>query len=258
MVTAHRNRNSQTPKPPHRDGYPESVPPAISTRDLHVTYGESTALSNVTLDLPTGSSLAVIGPNGSGKSTLLGALAGTIEPSSGSVTIAGRPPALVLQATEVDRSLPITVEETVALSRYPSLGLLGRFRATDRKAIADALRRLEIDDLAGTQLHELSGGQRQRLSLARAILKDPDILILDEATSQIDIESETLIHKTLATFIKDRTTLIITHRVSTLELVDYIMLMNEGEVIDFGTHEQLMSRCVEYRKIRNLEFQEAA
>ena len=121
---------------------------------------------------------------------------------------------------------------------------------------------MQLEDGYDSQIGEhggkLSGGQRQRLSLARAILKDPDILILDEATSQIDIESETLIHQTLAKFIKDRTTLIITHRVSTLELVDYIMLMNEGEVVDFGTHEQLMSRCVEYRRIRNLEFQEAA
>jgi len=114
------------------------------------------------------------------------------------------------------------------------------------------------DSEIGEHGGKLSGGQRQRLSLARAILKDPDILILDEATSQIDIESETLIHQTLAKFIKDRTTLIITHRVSTLELVDYIMLMNEGEVVDFGTHEQLMSRCSEYRRIRNLDFQEAA
>jgi ATP-binding cassette subfamily B protein/subfamily B ATP-binding cassette protein MsbA len=114
------------------------------------------------------------------------------------------------------------------------------------------------DSQIGEHGGKLSGGQRQRLSLARAILKDPDILILDEATSQIDIESETLIHKTLATFIKDRTTLIITHRVSTLELVDYIMLMNEGAVVDFGTHEELMGRCAEYRRIRNLDLQEAA
>ena len=219
MVTAHRNRNSQTPKPPHRDGYPESVPPAISTRDLHVTYGESTALSNVTLDLPTGSSLAVIGPNGSGKSTLLGALAGTIEPSSGSVTIAGRPPALVLQATEVDRSLPITVEETVALSRYPSLGLLGRFRATDRKAIADALRRLEIDDLARTQLHELSGGQRQRVLVAQGLAQETEVLLLDEPVTGLDVTSRSVILDLIGDQVTaGQTVIVTTHSLSLIHI----------------------------------------
>ncbi|MCL4142452.1 UNVERIFIED_CONTAM: hypothetical protein GTU68_034650 [Idotea baltica] len=104
----------------------------------------------------------------------------------------------------------------------------------------------------------LSGGQRQRISLARAILKDPEILILDEATSQIDPESEYLIHQTLAEFIKGRTTIVITHRMSTLDLVDRIMLMKEGRVVDCGTHDQLLSRCSEYQKMRNLELLGAA
>jgi ABC-type multidrug transport system fused ATPase/permease subunit len=105
---------------------------------------------------------------------------------------------------------------------------------------------------------KLSGGQRQRISLARAILKDPEILILDEATSQIDPESEKLIHETLAEFIQGRTTVLITHRMSTLELADQIMIMREGQIVDCGTHEQLLSRCSEYRRMRNLQLEEAA
>ena len=112
----------------------------------------------------------------------------------------------------------------------------------------------EIGDRAG----RLSGGQRQRISLARAILKDPEILILDEATSQIDPESDYLIHQTLADFIKGRTTVVITHRMSTLDLVDQIMIMKDGQVLDCGTHEQLLRRCPEYQKMRNVSLMEAA
>ena len=94
--------------------------------------------------------------------------------------------------------------------------------------------------------------------MARAILKDPEILILDEATSQIDPESDYLIHQTLADFIKSRTTVVITHRMSTLDLVDQIMLMKDGIVVDCGTHEQLLRRCPEYQKMRNIGLVEAA
>ena len=99
----------------------------------------------------------------------------------------------------------------------------------------------------------LSGGQRQRLALARVILHDPSILILDEATSQIDPESETLIHQTLQDFIQGRTVVMITHRLSTLDLVDRILVMDEGRVIDCGTQDELMERCDEYRRIRQTE-----
>jgi ABC-type multidrug transport system fused ATPase/permease subunit len=94
--------------------------------------------------------------------------------------------------------------------------------------------------------------------LARAILHDPQILILDEATSQIDPESERLIHATLQSFIKNRTTLIVTHRMSTLELVDQIMVMNNGRVIDFGTHDELLKRCKIYHRLREMDQEKAA
>ena len=98
----------------------------------------------------------------------------------------------------------------------------------------------------------------RRLALARAILHDPRILILDEATSQIDPESETLIHATLKSFIKNRTTLIVTHRMSTLELVDRIMVMNKGQVLDCGTHAELIKRCDVYRRLRQSDLEKVA
>jgi ABC-type multidrug transport system fused ATPase/permease subunit len=130
-----------------------------------------------------------------------------------------------------------------------------------RKAHADSfIQELThgYDTDVGEHGGRLSGGQRQRLTLARAILKDPRVLLLDEATSQIDPQSELLIHQTLKEFIKGRTTVIITHRLSTLELVDRILVMDEGRAVDCGTHEELMRRCETYRRLRESEMQEAA
>ena len=111
----------------------------------------------------------------------------------------------------------------------------------------------------GEQGGKLSGGQRQRLSLARAILKDPSILVLDEATSQIDPESELLIHKSLAEFIRGRTTIMITHRLSTLDLADRILVMGEGgTIVDCGTHSELMRRCPVYQRLRASHLEEVA
>ena len=109
-----------------------SVALAINTSDLEVRYGDTLAVAGVDLEVPKGSLLSVIGPNGAGKSALLNALAGTVEPTRGSATVEGKTPALVLQATDVDRSLPITVREVVSLARYSERGFFRRMRATDR------------------------------------------------------------------------------------------------------------------------------
>ena len=104
----------------------------------------------------------------------------------------------------------------------------------------------------------LSGGQRQRIALARAILRDPEFLILDEATSQIDLESEQLIHQALEEFARDRTVLMITHRLASLDLADRILVMEAGRLTDFGTHEQLLSRCGLYQRLYSIHFQKSA
>ena len=166
---------------------------AISTTNLRVTYGDVVALSGVTMEIPAGSSLAVIGPNGSGKSTLLGVLAGTVTPISGSASVTGRPPALVLQSTDVDRSLPITAWDTVSLARYPTLGLFRRFGPTDRGAVEQAMKRLGVDDLADHHFHDLSGGQRQRVLVAQGVAQDTEVLLLDEPVTGLDMTSRATI-----------------------------------------------------------------
>ncbi len=139
-----------------------------------------------------------------------------------------------------------------------------------RQQVIDAARKAHahrfIEDLleqgyetnVGQLGGRLSGGQRQRISLARAILRDPPILILDEATSQIDIESEQLIHKALEHFSRDRTAVIITHRLSTLDLADRILVLEAGRIVDLGTHNELIGRCELYRRLYQINLRESA
>jgi ABC-type Mn2+/Zn2+ transport system ATPase subunit len=174
------------------------VPAAVTVRDLEVRYDGHVALRSTTLDLPTGSTLAVIGANGSGKSTLLRAIAGLERPARGGVDTGGLDVALVLQSTDVDRSVPISVRDTVRMARYARRGLLGRFRAEDHRAIDQAMRRLALADLADRQLHELSGGQRQRALVAQGLAQEAPVLLLDEPVTGLDVVSRELILQAVA------------------------------------------------------------
>ena len=170
-----------------------SVALAINTSDLEVRYGDTLAVAGVDLEVPKGSLLSVIGPNGAGKSALLNALAGTVEPTRGSATVEGKTPALVLQATDVDRSLPITVREVVSLARYSERGFFRRMRASDREVVDRSLERLDIQHLASRQFHELSGGERQRALVAQGLAQEADVLLLDEPINGLDIVSRSVI-----------------------------------------------------------------
>ena len=204
---------------------------ALTIRGLEVRYGDHVALTGIDLALPRGSSLAVIGPNGSGKSTLLHAIAGVADASAGSITTPGEVPALVLQSTEVDRSLPITVADTVGLGRYPDLGLLRRFRATDREAVREAMERLDISDLADRQLHELSGGQRQRVLVAQGLAQRSDLLLLDEPVTGLDIVSRGLILDVIHDEVSaDRAVIVTTHDLDDARICDQVLLVDKHAI----------------------------
>ncbi|GJM37180.1 MAG: manganese ABC transporter ATP-binding protein [Acidimicrobiales bacterium] len=214
---------------------------ALAIRDLEVRYGDAVALTDVDLDLPAGRSLAVIGPNGSGKSTLLNAIAGLVTPAAGTIRYDGAAPALVLQATEVDRSLPITVADTIGLARYPSLGLLRRFGAADRDALADSMRRLAIEDLAPRQLHDLSGGQRQRVLVAQGIAQRSDLLLLDEPVTGLDVTSRGLILDVIRDELAEgRSVVVTTHDLDDARICDQVLLVDK-HAIAVGSPDEVLT-----------------
>ncbi len=209
----------------------ELMTPTITADNLDVRYGDTLALSCVDLTVPAGSSLAVIGPNGSGKSTLLSALAGITEPAAGSTHVTGPAPALVLQSIDIDKSLPITVRDTVSLARYPTLGLFRRFRPVDRDAVDRSLTRMAVDGLAGRQLHALSGGQRQRVLIAQGLAQNTDVLLLDEPVTGLDVVSRSIILGVIDEEVASgRTVVVTTHNLEDAARCHQVLLLDTASV----------------------------
>lgn len=170
---------------------------AVRLRDVSAGYGERIALEEITLDLPTGSLVAIFGPNGGGKSTLLKVIAGLLAPTTGTVETLGLPAgeaarriAYVTQAELVDWSFPVSVWDVAMMGRYPRLGPWRRPASTDREAVREALDQVGMLDRAQSQIGELSGGQRRRAFLARAIAADPELYLLDEPVTGVDVTTQ--------------------------------------------------------------------
>ncbi len=218
-----------------------TVPDPVRLDQLTVRYGEALGLDRVTAVVPPGASVAVIGPNGSGKSTLLKAMAGILTPTSGSIDLGGASVGIVLQSTEVDPSLPLTVRDTVTMARFPEVGLLGRLRPTDRAAVDDALRALDLDGLASKQIHQLSGGQRQRAFVAQGLAQEADLLLLDEPLTGLDVVSRSLIVDALDRVQRAGTTVVITtHSFVEAERCDLVLLLATRSVA-FGTPDSVLT-----------------
>jgi len=214
---------------------------AVTIRDVHVDYGPVHAVGDLSLEIPQGSSIAIIGPNGSGKSTLLKVIAGVVEPTSGSVDTHGAKTAIVLQSTDVDPSVPITVRDTVAMARYQRLGLWRRFGPDDRTAIKTALERLDIADLARRQIHQLSGGQRQRVFVAQGLAQDAPLLLLDEPLTGLDVVSR----KTIARVIereheRGHTVVTTTHNFADAQQADLVLLL-ATRFVAYGTPDEVFT-----------------
>ena len=216
------------------------VTASVRLEELSVRYGDALALDRVTASIPAGSSVAVIGPNGSGKSTLLKAIAGMVRPASGLVDVGSQTVAMVLQSTEVDRHIPLSVRDTVTMARFPSVGLFGRLGSRDRAAVAHALRALGLDDLADRQIHRLSGGQRQRAFVAQGLAQEADVLLLDEPLTGLDVVSRSLIGDALER-ISDGggTTIMTTHSFAEAEECDLVLLLATRSIA-FGPPETVL------------------
>ena len=225
----------------------------ISFDDIHFAYPSGPmVLQGLNLKVKQGETIAVVGPNGSGKSTLVSLLCRFDDPSQGAVCLDGIP-INELRLRDVRRRIGLVTQRTFLFEDTIANNIRYGSPWATQEQVVEAAQRAHADEfiigktpdgydtILGSDGVQLSGGQMQRIALARAILRDPEILILDEATSQIDLESEALIHDALADFLKDRTGIMITHRASTLELADRIAIIEHGTVTDAGTYEKLTS-----------------
>jgi ATP-binding cassette subfamily B protein/subfamily B ATP-binding cassette protein MsbA len=232
-------------------------------------HAEKPVLREVSLEVRAGETLAFVGPNGCGKTTLLQLLPRFYDPLSGRVTLDGIDLRHV-RIRDLRSRIGLVSQEIMLFNDTVASNIAYGAEDTSQEAIEAAARKAHAhafiveklpdgyQTLVGPGGNRLSGGQRQRIALARAILRNPEILILDEATSQIDVESEQLIHQVLEEFSRDRTTLMITHRPSMLSIADRVAVMDQGRIIDVGTHHELIQRCELYRRLCHAGYRESA
>jgi ABC-type multidrug transport system fused ATPase/permease subunit len=238
----------------------------IEYDNVTFTYpaAESPALEGIRLTIAKGETLAVVGPNGSGKTTLVNMLPRFFDPDEGTILYDGLD---IRKATlrSLRDQISLVSQEAVVFAGTPLENIVYGTAHPDEARAMEAARRAYADEFIrnipggyraalGERGTTLSGGQRQRLAIARAIFRDAPILIFDEATSQIDTESEQKIQTVLREFSQDRTTLIIAHRMSTIQFANRIIVMDAGRIIDSGAHQDLFERCVLYRTLCETQF----
>ena len=222
------------------------------------------ALDEFTLDIAPGERIAFVGPSGAGKSTSFQLLLRFYDPQAGRILIDGVDIATA-NPEDVRARIGIVPQETVIFGATARDNIrFGRPDATDDEIQAAAMAAAAdefisqlpegYDTFLGERGTRLSGGQKQRIAIARAILKDPPILLLDEATSSLDAASERLVQEALEYLEKDRTTIVIAHRLATVLKADRIVVMNEGQIVDVGRHHELVQRDALYAQLAELQF----
>jgi manganese/iron transport system ATP-binding protein len=220
---------------------------ALRVAGVAVDLGGRPVLRDTDLEVDRGELVGLIGPNGAGKTTLLRAVLGAVPVRSGSVTIAGQPArpgrahvGYVPQRHEFAWDFPISVEDVVMSGRTGYLGLFRRPRADDWRAVLDALRRVQLDDLRDRTVGELSGGQRQRVLVARALALRPSVLLLDEPFTALDLPTQELLSALFTSLAREDTAVLMTTHdlLGAMATCDRVALLN-GRVVAVGTPDQL-------------------
>ena len=246
----------------------EPVQGTIALRNLSFAYeAEQVVLRDINLEIAAGEVIALVGPSGAGKSTLFNLIPRFYDPDSGAILVDGCDIRQVTQAS-LREQIGIVPQETLLFGGSIRENILyGKLAASETELVAaarsanahDFISQLPrgYDTVVGERGIKLSGGQRQRVAIARALLKDPAILLLDEATSSLDSESEQLVQEALGRLMRNRTTLIIAHRLSTVRVANRIAVLDAGRIIELGTHADLLAARGLYARLYAMQFRES-
>ncbi len=239
---------------------------SIEFVDVNFRYPsvEELTLRDIRLTIHAGQNVAIVGPNGSGKTTLVSLIPRLLDPCAGAILLDGKDIA-AHSLRSLRRQIGIVTQETVIFNATVAENIAYGQRRARREEVLAAAKKAYVDEfvrempdgyetMIGQRGATLSGGQRQRIAIARAILRDPAILIFDEALSQIDADSEAKIQAAMEVFVQGRTTFMIAHRFSTIQSADQIVVMDNGRIDDLGDHKTLLERCTLYRHLYKTQF----
>ena len=236
---------------------------SIVYHNVSFHYNEVNVLKDINLTIPKGKMIALVGESGGGKSTLVDLLPRFYDVSEGSITIDGID-VRDFKICDVRGLMGIVSQESILFNDTVFNNIAFGLEHATREAVIEAAKianahdfimKLEdgYDTYIGDRGMNLSGGQRQRISIARAVLKNPPILILDEATSSLDTESERLVQEALSKVMTNRTSIVIAHRLSTIQNADEILVMVKGQIVERGKHEDLIELGGVYKRLTDLQ-----